>query len=157
MFTFLCVELPLLLWHAGGWAWPSCRARTCLLPGAGRQSYHSAGIRPSWGTDVCLALGRVQLQVLAGLDGEFQNGTCQLQYWQHSLGLQKWFTPVSQSPGSIPTGSWLPSRCFKISGCITFTYDPCAFQHRWVVADVQVFLFCMHWPKAFKKFVVCFK
>lgn len=26
---------------------PSCRARTWLLPGAGGQSYHSAGIRPS--------------------------------------------------------------------------------------------------------------
>lgn len=49
------------------------------------------------------------------LEQKFQSATCQQQYQQDRLRLQKCLLPASQSLWRVPAGFYLSSSCFKVS------------------------------------------
>ena len=69
------------------------------------------------------------------LAGELQS--CMLQSCTHFFCLQ----PVCKFPGSVPVGSWLSGRCFKISNWVPFTYSPYVSQS-YVWEPLQEWVFC---------------
>ena len=139
------MKTQLLVWCPGQWGWTSDKLQGPATATAhdGGQAYCSAGCEAQLR---CRCGGCPQCGMPTGinrLEREFYYFASQC--WHYTTwGHKKWLPPVSQSKGSIPTGSFLSGRCFEISKWIPFTYDLCTFPPDGFFAGFQVEWVCKY-------------